>query len=108
VLLTPGSRLSHVVTQVVEDGEPELFVNSSHLQAIDRPGEALMVAARSPGDGIIEALEGVNPSQFLVAVQWHPERSYENSAASRALFEAFLDAARAWSSPNAAFDTHRP
>ena len=37
VLLTPGSRLSHVVTHVVEDGEPGLFVNSSHHQAIDRP-----------------------------------------------------------------------
>jgi putative glutamine amidotransferase len=92
----------------VEDGEPGLFVNSSHHQAIDRPGEALMVAARSPADGIIEALEGVNPSQFLVAVQWHPERSYENSAVSRALFEAFLEAARAWSSAKAAFDTHKP
>jgi putative glutamine amidotransferase len=108
VLLTPGSRLSHVVMPVVENREPELFVNSSHHQAIDRPGEALMVAARSPSDGIIEALEGVNPSQFLVAVQWHPERSFENSAASRALFEAFLEAARAWSSAKAAFGAHEP
>jgi putative glutamine amidotransferase len=108
VLLTPGSRLSHVVMQVVEDGEPGLFVNSSHHQAIDRPGEALMVVARSPADGIIEALEGVDPSQFLVAVQWHPERSYEHSAASRALFEAFLEAARAWSSAKATFYTHKP
>ena len=32
----------------------------------------------------------------MVAVQWHPERSYDRSAASRALFAAFLDAARAW------------
>ncbi|HET6219967.1 MAG TPA: gamma-glutamyl-gamma-aminobutyrate hydrolase family protein, partial [Acidobacteriaceae bacterium] len=96
VHLTPGSRLSDVVTQVVDDDDPGLFVNSSHHQAIDRPGEALMVAARSPVDGIIEALEGVNPSQFLIAVQWHPERSYESSAASRALFKAFLEAARHW------------
>ncbi len=101
VLVTPGSRLSQVVTQVVDDDDPRLFVNSSHHQAIDRPGKTLMVAARSPADGIIEALEGVDPSQFLVAVQWHPERSYESSAASRALFKAFLEAARQWSGPKA-------
>ena len=32
----------------------------------------------------------------MVAVQWHPERTYESSAASRALFAAFLEAARSW------------
>ena len=61
-----------------------------------------MIAATSPDDGVIEALEGSDPNQFLVAVQWHPERSYDVSAASRALFAAFLDAARAWAaSPRA-------
>jgi putative glutamine amidotransferase len=72
----------------------ELYVNSSHHQAIGRPGEGLAVVATSPVDGVIEALEATEPSQFVVAVQWHPERSYETSAASRALFAAFLDAAR--------------
>jgi putative glutamine amidotransferase len=81
---------------------PGVFVNSSHHQAIDRPGEALNVVARSPDDGVIEALEGADPRQFVVAVQWHPERTYDVSAASRALFAAFLDAAREWStSPGA-------
>ena len=56
-----------------------------------------MVAAVSPDDGVIEALESAEPTQFVVAVQWHPERSYESSAASRALFAAFLEAARSWS-----------
>jgi putative glutamine amidotransferase len=106
VLLTPGSRLSNVV--VVGDNAPGLFVNSSHHQAIDRPGEALMVAARSPADGTIEALEGENPSQFLVAVQWHPERSYESSGASRALFQAFVEAASQWSGPKETLDSDRP
>jgi len=101
ILVTPGSRLSHLVKGVGEEA-PGLFVNSSHHQAIGRPGKALMVAATSPDDGVIEALEGVDPKQFLVAVQWHPERSYDVSAASRALFAAFLDAARQWAaSPKA-------
>jgi putative glutamine amidotransferase len=76
-----------------------ISVNSSHHQAVGSPGEWLKVAATSPVDGVIEALEGSEPEQFVVAVQWHPERSYESSAASRALFAAFLEAARSWA-PN--------
>jgi putative glutamine amidotransferase len=75
---------------------PRLFVNSSHHQAVGGPGQKLTVAAISPEDGVIEALEGSDPNHFVVAVQWHPERSYDVSAASRALFSAFLDAAREW------------
>jgi putative glutamine amidotransferase len=101
ILVTPGSRLSHLVEGTGEEA-PGLSVNSSHHQAIGRPGKALIVAATSPDDGVIEALEGSDPNQFLVAVQWHPERSYDVSAASRALFAAFLDAAREWAaSPRA-------
>jgi len=101
VTVTPGSRLSKVWAGVWagtperEDSE-EVFVNSSHHQAIDQPGEQLRVAATSPVDGVIEALEGAAPEQFVLAVQWHPERSYQSSAASRALFAAFLEAARTW------------
>jgi putative glutamine amidotransferase len=97
VLVTPGSRLSHLVPKA-EQGALRLSVNSSHHQAIDRPGSNLVVAAISPADGIIEALEGAEPGQFVVAVQWHPERSYESSEASRELFAAFLYAARSWAS----------
>src|ERR1700722_9651780 len=96
VVVAPGTRLSAIVTGIQE--EEGAFVNSSHHQAIDRPGEELVVAAVSPEDGVIEALESAEPAQFVVAVQWHPERSYESSAASRALFAAFLEAARTWSS----------
>jgi putative glutamine amidotransferase len=96
VLVTPGSRLSGLVTGVSEEA-PGVFVNSSHHQAIDRPGQELVVAAICPEDGVIEALESAAPAQFVVAVQWHPERTYESSGVSRALFAAFLDAARSWS-----------
>jgi putative glutamine amidotransferase len=101
ILLTPGSRLSHVVNGIGEDS-PELFVNSSHHQAVGKPGRELAVVATSPEDGVIEALEGLDPRQFLVAVQWHPERSYDLSAASRALFAAFLNAAREWAASSQA------
>ena len=101
VLVTPGSRLSQIVPEAPQNSaELRLPVNSSHHQAVGRPGEQLRVSAISPVDGVIEGLEGVGPHQFVVAVQWHPERSYESSAASRALFAAFLQAARNWKPPS--------
>jgi putative glutamine amidotransferase len=96
VLVTRGSRLSRLEPSAEQE---ELSVNSSHHQAVDRPGDQLVVAAISPVDGVIEALEGAEPQQFVVAVQWHPERSYESSQSSRALFAAFLEAARSWEPP---------
>jgi putative glutamine amidotransferase len=97
LVLAGNSRLSRVLGRL-EHAKTDLQVNSSHHQAIDRPGEGLAVVATSPIDGVIEAVEGTDPNQFVVAVQWHPERSYESSAASRALFAALLDAARSWAS----------
>jgi putative glutamine amidotransferase len=95
VVLAGGSRLSRLLGRL-DPRESDLRVNSSHHQAIDRPGDGLEVVATSPADRVIEALEGADPKQFVVAVQWHPERSYESSSASRALFAAFMDAARSW------------
>jgi putative glutamine amidotransferase len=68
-------------------------VNSSHHQSADGIGEGLRVVARCPDDGIIEALEGTAPDHFVFAVQWHPERSVEEDAASAAIFRALIDAA---------------
>jgi putative glutamine amidotransferase len=73
-----------------------LPVNSSHHQAAAAVGDGLRVVARSPQDGIIEALEGTSPDHFVLAVQWHPERSVENDEPSRAIFRALVEAARAW------------
>ena len=69
-------------------------VNSSHHQAADVIGDGLRVAARSPQDGVIEALEGTSPDHFVLAVQWHPERSVDEDESSRAIFRALVDAAR--------------
>jgi putative glutamine amidotransferase len=43
---------------------------------------------------VIEALEGTSPDHFVLAVQWHPERSFDEDSCSRALFAALVDAAR--------------
>lgn len=70
-----------------------LPVNSSHHQSAGSIGKDLRVVARCSEDGIIEAIEGINPDHFVLAVQWHPERSVEDDANSRAIFKALIDAA---------------
>ena len=70
-----------------------LPVNSSHHQSADSIGEGLRISARCPDDGIIEAIEGTPTDHFVVAVQWHPERSVEADEPSRAIFRALIEAA---------------
>ena len=71
-----------------------LPVNSSHHQSADAIGQGLRIAARCPTDGIIEALEGTARDHFVLAVQWHPERSVEEDESSRSIFRALIEAAR--------------
>ncbi|MDR3738821.1 MAG: gamma-glutamyl-gamma-aminobutyrate hydrolase family protein [Terracidiphilus sp.] len=92
VRITPGTRFASLVP-ASEGQEPQ--VNSSHHQAIRTVGDNLRVAAIAP-DGIVEAVELASPDQFVLAVQWHPERTYTVSEFSRALFRAFVHAAEAW------------
>jgi putative glutamine amidotransferase len=70
-------------------------VNSSHHQSAYAIGDGLRVSARCPDDGIIEALEGTGPDHFVLAVQWHPERSVDEDEPSRAIFRALIQAAEA-------------
>ena len=88
-----GTRLAKIRRGV--EGS-ETLVNSSHHQAIHRVGDNLRVAATSPEDGIVEAVELESPEHFVVGVQWHPERTYTVSAFSRAMFAAFLHAVAEW------------
>jgi putative glutamine amidotransferase len=68
-------------------------VNSSHHQSADLVGDGLKIVARCPEDGVIEALEGTSSDHFVVAVQWHPERSVDDDEHSRAIFRALVEAA---------------
>ncbi len=97
VAIEPKSRLAEIVGEA--GGNGNLAVNSSHHQSADAPGKGLRVVARSPEDGIVEALEGTAPGHFVLAVQWHPERSVndgpEVAESAQAIFRAFIAAARA-------------
>jgi gamma-glutamyl-gamma-aminobutyrate hydrolase PuuD len=72
-------------------GKSDLLVNTSHHQAVDKPGKGLKVTARSANDGIIECLEHEH-SRFGLAVQWHPEWLTDEPEHLR-LFEALVKAA---------------
>ncbi len=102
IAITSNSRLANIAGSAPTNAGAQhgsldaQLVNSSHHQAIRTPGDNLRVVAVSPGDGVIEAVELDAQDHFVVAVQWHPERTYTSSALSRALFAAFIHAAEAW------------
>lgn len=66
----------------------QLAVNSSHHQAVDRPGEGLLINAES-ADGIIEGLESADG--LFVGVQWHPESLQYSMEGQRRIFAAFIE-----------------
>ena len=90
------SRLAAIVGASAHQA---VAVNSSHHQSADKVGKGLRVVARCTEDGIIEALEGTAPDHFVLAVQWHPERSVneppELAQSANAIFHAFIEAAKA-------------
>lgn len=82
----PESRLAELAA-----GE-RAEINSSHHQAIAKPGKNLRATAHST-DGIIEGVEWTGDANWVVGVQWHPERMFGDAFSER-LFREFVAAAR--------------
>jgi putative glutamine amidotransferase len=82
VNMKAGTRLEEIY------GGTELLVNSNHHQAVKQVGAPFRVAAVAP-DGVIEAMEALDPNWFCIAVQWHPEAD-SSSALDLQLFECFV------------------
>jgi len=89
----PGTRLRALLDST---SNGQVQVNSTHHQAVRVPGRGLKIAAISPEDAVVEALELDSAEHFVVAVQWHPERMQTESALSRALFVEFVRQANIW------------
>jgi putative glutamine amidotransferase len=99
VEVEPESNLARIVNNggrsaTVPD-RVAIPVNSSHHQSAQTPGAGLRIVGRCPDDSVIEALEGTDPAHFVLAVQWHPERSVDQDEASRAIFRSAVKAAEA-------------
>src|ERR1700734_1864599 len=105
------SKDSVLASLLTDEEAPEIAgflrlpTKTSHHQSVAPPGTGLRIVARSPEDGVIEAVEldaddsvfhveHPPAKQFLIGVQWHPERSFDSSAASRALFGKLVEQAR--------------
>jgi putative glutamine amidotransferase len=73
-------------------GEMKGCVNSSHHQSVATVGDGLKVVAHSD-DGVIEAVESIATDHYVLGVQWHPERGYDEDEISRAIFRSFIQAA---------------
>ena len=93
----PGEKVFHDV-DVLEGtmlsrilGASRIRVRSAHHQSVKNPGRGLHLSAVAR-DRVIEALEP-RTNQFLIAVQWHPEKT-PNDRYSKKLFEALISSAK--------------
>jgi len=93
----PRDKLAHPVRVEADSSLAQLLgatsveVNSLHHQGIRRLASSLRPIAFAP-DGVIEGIELLG-HPFGLAVQWHPEW-LQAHAPMRALFQAFVEAAR--------------
>ena len=70
-------------------------VNSYHHQAIDKIAPGFRISAISE-NGVPEAMERVSPGikPFIMAVQWHPEKSTQKAVLSEPLGKYYLKQVR--------------
>lgn len=85
VAVEPGSRVAKAM------GVDAAVVHSHHHQAVDALASGCTATAWTD-DGIVEAFE-VDGHPWAVAVQWHPEMTFEDDPTQLALFDAFVDVA---------------
>jgi putative glutamine amidotransferase len=69
-------------------GEGEIRVNSMHHMAIDDVAPVFRATAHCP-DGVVEAIESIDPSWFAFGTQFHPE-SDSSATIDLHLFEEFI------------------
>jgi putative glutamine amidotransferase len=91
VTVLEGTEICRIIGDCLS-GDYCIKVRSSHHQSIKNPGKGLRLAAVSP-DGVFEALESRSKKSFLIAVQWHPEKTI-NDLHTKKLFSALVNASR--------------
>jgi putative glutamine amidotransferase len=87
-----GSRLARMA------GASEGIVNSSHHQSVCQPGRDICIVSRAP-DGVVEGVEWADGSNWVVGVQWHPERMATKDLLAQALFRNLAAAASSRKAP---------
>ena len=87
VSFTAESRLARM------SGARTAVVNSSHHQSIAKPGRQLQITGQTE-DGIVESVEWTGDANWVIGVQWHPERMQGDALAEK-LFSELVTAAKA-------------
>lgn len=87
VMINADSGLGRIL------GADRIWTNSLHHQAIRTLAPPLRAVGHAE-DGVIEALELLEPDFFFYGVQWHPEHLPADDSSVR-LYTAFLEAATA-------------
>jgi putative glutamine amidotransferase len=75
-------------------GSESLQVNSTHHQAVSRPGSGVTVSGRAP-DGVVEAIE-IPGHPFALGVQWHPEALAPRDPRQLDILRGLVRAAGEW------------
>jgi putative glutamine amidotransferase len=94
IRVTPGGWLHRLA------GTTEIAVNSLHNQGINQLAPGLLAEGIAP-DGTVEAVR-IAATQagpaigYAVGVQWHPEYDWQTDPLSKAIFEQFGAAVRAY------------
>jgi len=86
-----GTRTADILGACVNN-DCSIKVRSAHHQSIKNPGRGLRLSAVAP-DGVYEAFESRSRGNFLIVVQWHPEKTIHDRYTKK-LFTAFINAAR--------------
>jgi putative glutamine amidotransferase len=87
IRIEPGSLLETI------SGSTLTEVNSTHHQAILTAGRGLRVLARCT-DGIVESVGCFEHEQWMLGVQWHPEKSVGYDRFSRNVLDTFIGECR--------------
>jgi putative glutamine amidotransferase len=80
VRFEPDSQLARLA------GGTQAVVNSSHHQAVEQPGKQLKITGHCR-DGIVESVEWTGDANWVIGVQWHPERMNGDPLAERLFTE---------------------
>lgn len=70
VTVDRNSKLGNAIF-TENDKDFKIWTNSSHHQAVDRPGNDFKIVGKTE-DGIVEAIESTRHN-FIIGIQWHPE-----------------------------------
>lgn len=77
------------------DHQKVIEVNSFHHQGVKKVAPTLRATSYSP-DGLVESYENRNGGQYVLGVQWHPERMWREFPQQLNLFTDFMESARQW------------